>query len=480
MSTRSEPVSRKIDNLREALRSRFSLKDDRANDAEIDADLRSGISMRGTNLWVLMFAILIASIGLNVNSTAVIIGAMLISPLMGPIMGVGYGAGIYDFQLIRQSLKNLGIAASLSLLTSTIYFAISPLTTAQSELLARTNPTIWDVMVAFFGGLSGIVAATRKQKTNVIPGVAIATALMPPLCTAGYGLATRSWGYFLGAFYLFTINCVFIAAASAFVTRAFHLQRKKFVDTPTEKRMAFYMWLAMIVTILPSLYLAYRLVGEEVFKTRAEQFVHEQLEFRKTHVSGVAIDSKKKQIEVTLIGDVLPESALADISTRLARNGLSGARLDVYQADDNRVDVASLKTSLLGDLYKESQVLLAEKDRELQALRVQLDGMNADRKRLEPIPAELHALFPQVVSIHLAEGSAWYADQPVNLVALGTSVPDIVVVLGVSSALSKTDQDRIDRWLKARVQNARLRLVIERHKPQQLASNVSQGGQRSP
>lgn len=148
--------------------------------------LRGDVEMRGTNLWVLMFAIFIASIGLNVNSTAVIIGAMLISPLMGPITGIGYGAGILDLRLVREGLKNLGIATLIGLLTSAAYFSIRPLRSAQSELLARTSPTIWDVLIASFGGLAGIVAATRKHKSNVIPGVAIATALMPPLCTAGF------------------------------------------------------------------------------------------------------------------------------------------------------------------------------------------------------------------------------------------------------------------------------------------------------
>lgn len=173
--------------------NRFSLLDDKADDTMIDESLRAGVELRGATPWILMFAIFVASIGLNVNSTAVIIGAMLISPLMGPIMGIGYGIGIYDFALIRKSVGNLLIATLISLLTSTVYFALSPLTEAHSELLARTSPTIWDVLIALFGGFAGIIGVTRKEKTNVIPGVAIATALMPPLCTAGYGLANGNW-----------------------------------------------------------------------------------------------------------------------------------------------------------------------------------------------------------------------------------------------------------------------------------------------
>jgi uncharacterized hydrophobic protein (TIGR00271 family) len=193
-------------NLKEIIKDRLSLAEDKADDSVIDERIRADVDMRGTNLWVLIFAIFIASIGLNVNSTAVIIGAMLISPLMGPIMGIGYGAGINDFTLIRRSFLSLVFATFIALLTSTLYFLISPLDTVQSELLARTTPTAWDVLIGLFGGLAGIVALTRKEKSNVIPGVAIATALMPPLCTAGFGLANGNWEFFFGAFYLYTIN----------------------------------------------------------------------------------------------------------------------------------------------------------------------------------------------------------------------------------------------------------------------------------
>mgnify|MGYP000237540835 FL=1 len=208
------------------LKERLSLFENKADDSVIDERIRGDVEMRGANLWVLMFAIFIASIGLNVNSTAVIIGAMLISPLMGPIMGIGYGAGINDFSLLRKGFKNLAIATVIALTTSTLYFLISPLSSAQSELLARTTPTVWDVLIGFFGGLAGIVATTRKEKTNVIPGVAIATALMPPLCTAGFGLASGNMGYFFGAFYLYIINFVFIALSSFLIIRVFNITEK--------------------------------------------------------------------------------------------------------------------------------------------------------------------------------------------------------------------------------------------------------------
>lgn len=209
---------------------------DREGEAQTVENICSGINFKGSNLWVLIFAIFIASLGLNVNSTAVIIGAMLISPLMGPIMGIGLGLGINDFELIKKAFRNLAIATVFGILTSTFYFLISPLNEARSELLARTTPTIYDVLIAFFGGMAGIVASSTRLKGNVIPGVAIATALMPPLCTAGFGLASGNFSYFFGAFYLYVINSVFIAFATTLGVKLMHFSKKSFVDKVREKR----------------------------------------------------------------------------------------------------------------------------------------------------------------------------------------------------------------------------------------------------
>jgi uncharacterized hydrophobic protein (TIGR00271 family) len=197
----------------------FSLHYEKEDFNTVITGIESGISFRGTNLWILIFAIFVASLGLNVNSTAVIIGAMLISPLMGPIMGIGLGIGINDPLLLRRAISNFAIATIVALTTSTIFFLLSPLNDAHSEILARTSPNIYDVLIALFGGFAGIIATSTRQKGNVIPGVAIATALMPPLCTAGYGLATWQMNFFLGAFYLFIINTVFIALATLLIVR---------------------------------------------------------------------------------------------------------------------------------------------------------------------------------------------------------------------------------------------------------------------
>ena len=213
----------------------FDIRHDKDEEGTIE-NIKKAIEFKGENLWALICAIFIASVGLNTNSTAVIIGAMLISPLMGPIVGTGLAVGINDFQLLKTSLKNLLISVIASIITSTIYFSLTPLSEVQSELLARTNPTIFDVLIALFGGIAGIVANTRREKSNLLPGVAIATALMPPLCTAGYGLATGNFLFFLGAFYLFFINSVFICIATIFIVQYLHFKEVEYVEPQRQKK----------------------------------------------------------------------------------------------------------------------------------------------------------------------------------------------------------------------------------------------------
>ena len=227
----------------------LDLRKDKDNELATVDSIRKGVEFKGANLWILIFAIFMASLGLNVNSTAVIIGAMLISPLMGPIMGVGLSVGLNDFELMKRSLKSFLITTAFSVTTATIFFLLAPIAGSQSELLARTSPTIYDVFIALFGGLAGVVALSTKEKGNVIPGVAIATALMPPLCTAGYGLASGNLIYFLGAFYLYFINSVFISLATFLGVRVMHFQRKEFVDKTREKTVRKYIVLIVVLTM---------------------------------------------------------------------------------------------------------------------------------------------------------------------------------------------------------------------------------------
>ncbi|MBV5320892.1 MAG: TIGR00341 family protein [Sulfuricurvum sp.] len=441
--------------LKEIIRERLSLMDDKADDTVIDERIRGDIYMKGSNLWILMFAIFVASIGLNVNSTAVIIGAMLISPLMGPIMGIGYGAGINDFSLLRQAFKNLAIATFIGLLTSTLYFLISPLDTAQSELLARTTPNVWDVLIGLFGGLAGIVAVTRKEKTNVIPGVAIATALMPPLCTAGFGLATGHWNYFFGAFYLYTINFVFIALSAFLIVRAFHIAEKKYIDPEIAKRAQRYIIAVAFATMLPSSYLAYQLVGEEVFKAKASTFVNENLNFAKTNVAQVKINPKTYEIKVFLIGEHISESKLDTISIRLSNAGLAKAQLKVYQnGERDDVDITTLKADIVRDLYQNAQTKLEAKEKEISYLKEQLQITSMHQEFHNAIPDELQMLFPKITKCILSETYL------MNEIDQNKSTKYLILNIETRGKMTKNEQKMIEKWLKKRTKNDQVKLFF--------------------
>ena len=259
------------------IRRLLSLRNDKAPEEETIASIKASVEFRGANLWILIFAIFVASLGLNTNSAAVIIGAMLISPLMGPIMGVGLSVGLNEFELMKRSLKSFLITTAFSVTTATIFFLLAPIAGSQSELLARTSPTIYDVFIALFGGLAGVVALSTKEKGNVIPGVAIATALMPPLCTAGYGLASGNLIYFLGAFYLFFINSVFISLATFLGVRVMHFQRKEFVDKTREKTVRKYIVLIVVLTMCPAVYLTFGIIKSTFYEAAANRFISDQL-----------------------------------------------------------------------------------------------------------------------------------------------------------------------------------------------------------
>lgn len=286
----------------------FSLESELENQDSVYEEIKKGVIFKGTNLWILIFAIIVASVGLNMNSTAVIIGAMLISPLMGPINGMGYSIATYDFELFRKSIKNFSFAILASLVASTTYFALSPVSTAHSELLARTSPTIYDVLIALFGGLAGIVAISSKQKGNVIPGVAIATALMPPLCTAGYGLATVQFNFFLGAFYLFTINTIFIAIASVWISQLLKFPIRTIVDEGQKKKINRTITLVITIVLLPSIFFGYKLVQQEDFLQKANLYVSNVSLFQGNYLLKHDIDAKSSKITLIYGGSTLSEN----------------------------------------------------------------------------------------------------------------------------------------------------------------------------
>ena len=297
-----------IGKITERIRVFFNILPDKEDEQEIIAQISSGVSFRGANLWVLIFAIFIASLGLNVNSTAVIIGAMLISPLMGPIIGMGLAVGINDLSLLKRSAKNYGVATLISVLTATVYFLISPLSEAQSELLARTSPTLYDVLIAFCGGAAGIIALCTRGKGNVIPGVAIATALMPPLCTAGFGLATGHWLYFLGAFYLFFINTVFIALATFLGVRFLQFSQHKFVSSASATRARRIMMVLVVVTMLPAAFMTMQIVKQSVFNNNVNRFIKAELQQRGTQIISNNVDRDSLKLRIVAVGREISEA----------------------------------------------------------------------------------------------------------------------------------------------------------------------------
>jgi uncharacterized hydrophobic protein (TIGR00271 family) len=294
-------------------------------------NIDNGVVFRGTNLWVLIFAIFVASLGLNVNSTAVIIGAMLISPLMGPIMGLGLGTGINDLVLLKKSINNYLVATGVALATSTLFFLLSPLNEAHSEILARTSPTVYDVLIALFGGFAGILAVSSRQKGNVIPGVAIATALMPPLCTAGFGLATWQLHLFIGAFYLYIINTVFIALATFITIRFLHFPSKHAADKKTENKTRRIIWLIAIVTLLPSLYFGYNIVTQQRFENNANNFIKKEAVFTNDYLLNKKINFQNKTIVLTFGGRKITEEEIVMLKNKLVAYSLKNTKIEIKQ-----------------------------------------------------------------------------------------------------------------------------------------------------
>ncbi|SMC00563.1 conserved hypothetical protein [Hymenobacter roseosalivarius DSM 11622] len=442
------------------LRQRFDLSHDMAEPADIVAAVKEGMSFKGTNLWVLIFAILVASVGLNVNSTAVIIGAMLISPLMGPIVGIGFGAATVELELIERGIKNLLIAAGISLLVSALYFWLTPLTDAGSELLGRTQPTTWDVLIALFGGAAGAVGLTRRARGNTVPGVAIATALMPPLCTAGYGLATAHWSYMLGALYLFFINCVFISLATFLVSRILPLPRHTFASRRRAQRVQLSIWAVALLTGVPSVYLAARIVQRTVFAHNAQRFVDEQLNLPGSYVVTRRIEVDTRSINVLLAGQRLSRAQLRVARGALPRYRLPEARLTVRQglAQLDSADAQTMRNSLLEDIRSRNEQTLAGYDARLAQLQQVLT--QSDNPALTGLPAapvllrEVQAEHPAVRQLGLSRLVRPAAD---SLRADTT----VVVAMRTAGPLPAAEQQRLRQWLQVRAGNRAVQLLVE-------------------
>lgn len=441
--------------IRKFLAEYLDLKKDKANELETVESIRKGVEFKGANLWILIFAIFMASLGLNVNSTAVIIGAMLISPLMGPIMGIGLAVGISDFELMKRSLKSFVITTAFSVTTATIYFLFTPLNEAQSELLARTSPTIYDVFIALFGGLAGAVAVSTKERGNVIPGVAIATALMPPLCTAGFGLATGNLLYFLGAFYLYFINSVFISVATFIGVRVMHFHRKEFVDKKREKTVKKYIIILVIVTMCPAIYLTYGIVKSTLYEAAANSFINRELNFKDSQVLSRQISYDKKEIRVVLIGVDIPEVVLAQAKDKLEDYKLKNTKLVVLQGMNNEgMDISSIRAMVMEDFYKNSEQRLVEQQQKIGDLEKDLQLYKGYQEQSKQLVPELKVLYPATESIALARTIQIDTD---SLKADTLTF----AIMKFSRKPQVAEQQKITEWLKARVRAKKLKLIIE-------------------
>ncbi len=399
----------------------FNLLNDREDERQVVEQVSAGVVFRGTNLWILMFAILIASLGLNVNSTAVIIGAMLVSPLMGPIIGLGLAVGINDYDLLRRALRNYGIATLISVVTAMLYFLLSPISEARSELLARTSPTLYDVLIAFCGGAAGVLALTTKSKGQVIPGVAIATALMPPLCTAGYGLATAQWSYFFGAFYLYFINSVFIALATFLGVKLLRFHTLPSLSPERARYGKRLVSAVVIVTLLPAAFMTVNIVSQEVQRLSLRKFVEKELQQSGTQILSAA--PQHDTLRVVAVGRVISDDELADARNRMGYYKMKVKELSVIQATG--AEAAAAVSSELTSLYAQ-----------LAAANSQLESYTRYDTLSARVTAEAAALFPSIGEVRI-----------------GRVGSDVTVHVMVIPSAEELDVDKVREWLRVRLQD---------------------------
>ncbi len=451
MDSANTPHNNLLIQAREQFKALLNLGGDKAPEEETIEHIKAGINFQGAKLWVLILAIFVASLGLNTNSAAVIIGAMLISPLMGPIMGLGLGVGINDFDLFKRALRNFIVATLFSVLTATVYFLITPIAEAQSELLARTSPNIYDVLIALCGGLAGIIALSSigQRGGNVIPGVAIATALMPPLCTTGFGIATGNWAYAAGAFYLYTINTIFISLATFVGVSLLNFKKKVFVDKARERRVKRIISAIAIVTILPATLLTYGMVRETVFTRKANKFINTELTFEGTQIILRETTYSPKHIKVILLGEEVSEKMIDNSRKHLAEYGLEGTQLEVVQTA-NSMELQDMKNYLkaqrTGQVNSDRNAeLLASQQKHIQALESELAPYKTINTLSVELRRELRTLFPEVDGFTLCRGEIPSTTDPLS------SRPFTVALLRMNATLSKENETKLHTWLRERI-----------------------------
>lgn len=431
--------------------NKFRLGAEKESLPAVIKSIGDGVVFRGTNLWVLIFAIFVASLGLNVNSTAVIIGAMLISPLMGPIMGIGLAIGINDFSLLRKAIYNLSVAAVVALTTSTLFYLLSPLNDAHSELLARTSPNIYDVLIALFGGFAGIVATMSRQKGNVIPGVAIATALMPPLCTAGYGLATWQLHFFYGAFYLFIINTVFIGLSTFIIVRLLHFPHTSLANNRADKIASRFVWLIAFITLLPSLYFGYDMVQQNQFTKSAGLFINNEAHFPNDYLLNRKIDARNKTITLVFGGKEISAGEIVLLKKAAVKYGIDSAKVQVkqgfsYLAEDMNAGKQEEETVQLTQA-------LAVQEEITKKLQARADSTQLGDSLGKQVFYEMQAQYPAIRSAIIT---------PVQVLGDSTqAAQSFMVLLSMPGALTRSERAKLAGWLKIRLNKQNIKLIIQ-------------------
>lgn len=446
-------------NLKAFLGTTMNLEEDSNIEGTISA-IKKDMVFRGANVWILICSIVVASVGLNVNSTAVVIGAMLISPLMGPILAIGLAVGTNDWDTLKRGWKNFGVMVAVSLITSTLYFLVTPLSDAQSELLARTKPTFLDALIAVFGGLAGIIGMSRRSTyTNVVPGVAIATALMPPLCTAGYGLATAQWEYFLGAFYLFMINSILISGATLVIVRYLKFPLVTFVNTVTERRVRKYMAISVIVVLLPSAWIFYDVVKETVFMRNANRFVAESFQFEGTEILNkkLTYNDTLPRIDLYVMGEPISDEGQMNMRRQMVTYGLKDVAFRIHQPKDISGDLAGrlsqeVRVGVLEDIYERNARMLEQKDAVINRLSAIVDR---DSIPFENLHREIRIQYPEVKRMAYARTIEMGRDGEVDSIPTFLVRWDNTVV-----ADDRAKRERVMKeWLKARLELDTLRVV---------------------